>query len=240
MSTINPSLLGQTSSLVDYLNKNSQGTTALGFRQYGNAASSGSAGTSLTDSNGDIVSLSPQAQALLAQAKTRAGTSSQAPEAALNKVQSNAQAFIANFFDANNIDISKASDETISLFQGLSELINDMQSPTSNGAIDNAMRKDSNGTRSSITLQESGHTVSFVIKYEGGKPSSMTVTNVTGSTAETAVIKLGKDADGKFASLNVTSEKNTYNRFGGKTGGVVRDALNFDLYKTDSQSTSDA
>lgn len=232
MATINSgSLLGAGLSLVNYMGTSNTGFTGTGVQTGGKNAGSG---TTLTSGSGDVISLSPQAQALLAKAKTSAtpASSGTGSEKTLNAAQKNAQSFIAGFFDDHAIDISKASSETISLFQGLSEIINDMSDPTTNTAIDKGMRKASQGQRVGITLQEDGHTVSFIIKYKDGKPASMTVTNVTGQTAETAVISLGADASGKPSAVHVTSEKNTYNRFGGKTSGVVRDAIDFDLYKS--------
>lgn len=132
--------------------------------------------------SGDQVSLSPEAQALLAQYGTG--------DAKLTGVQRAAQAFFLGFFEDSGVDLSKASSETLEFLKGFQDVIAGSGSVQRDTITDNMEERYHKGNRDAFTLLGDNSRLRMTIDYKDDKPSKMTITDILGGNVEVATITL--------------------------------------------------
>ena len=217
------SLLGQRLSLLDYLGQ--------GKSSAFDAASQGVADKvtkimELVNSqpqqsdSGISVTLSDEAQALLADSNGDAASK-------LTGVQKGAQNFMMSFFDQSGVDFSQLSDEALNLIQGLGDVIAS-SAGTSRDITTDAAESKYNSNRKVYTLTGNDTRLRVAVDYdEAGKPSKLSVTDITGGKVETAEIVLEKQ-DG-VSTLTINRTQREY-----QNGHMVKlsdiDPLSVDLY----------
>lgn len=218
------SLLGYMPSLADFMSTgsgNAPSSTGIDLMKIN---SGGQQDLASLLSESDTVNLSPAAQQILSQNGAQTDTASS------TKDLEGAQNFVANFFASNGIDTDNLSDEAVSLLQGLESMVADMTGATRDSAIDGMTSSYARGSRESYTLAADGKRLSFTIQYEAGKPKTLTVTDVNGASADSAVVNFTSDATGAISGVSVQSTQKQYNSFGGLTSSVPGESLAFDLY----------
>ena len=181
------SLNAYNASLLDYLGKGKTGNyfesvanNLLSAYANGQQAQSDAA----ADKNVNI-SLSDEAKALLAKGGEL--------ESGLTGVQKGSQDFMMTFFDESDIDLSKLSDEVLNIIEGLQGVIGGVVASGRDVLTDAAESRYSNGTKKAYTLMGDGQRLRVGVDYVEGKPSKLTITDITGGVVETAEITLGKD-----------------------------------------------
>ena len=117
-------------------------------------------------------------------------------ESGLTGVQKGSQDFMMSFFDESDIDFSKLSDEVLDILEGLQGVIGGVTASGRDVLTDAAESRYSNGTKKAYTLMGDGQRLRVGIDYAEGKPSKLTITDITGGIVETAEITLGKDENG--------------------------------------------
>ncbi len=134
---------------------------------------------------GDTVTLSEEAQNLLAGSGK---TSSK-----LTGVQKGAADFMMSFFDQSGIDLANLSAETLDLLSGLQDVIGGTSATGRDLLTDNAETRYSAGTKKAYTLVGDGQRLRVAIDYAEGKPSKLSITDITGGQVETAEITLTEE-----------------------------------------------
>lgn len=182
------------------------------------------ANTSLTDTSGVQITLSEDAQKLLAQGNTDSSGNSN-----VSGVQKTAQNFMASFFDQNGVDFSSLTDDAKELITGLQGVIADSGTTDRDMSTDAAEEKY-NPDRKVYTLTGNGSRLRLAIDYDAnGKPQKMSITDITGGRVETADITLTQSADGKATSINIDRTQKSYAN-GHMTTVNDIDPLNVPLY----------
>lgn len=218
------SLLGQRMSLLDYMGQGkssafdsaSQGVAdkVAKIMQIANNS------VDQTSAAGINVTLSDEAQALLSQNNGAADTK-------LSGVQKGAQNFMMSFFDQSEIDFSKLSDQARDLIQGLGEVIAGSGGTARDISTDAAESKYNAG-RKVYTLTGANTRLRVAVDYVEGKPSKLSVTDITNGQVETAEITLGKQDGVQTMTINRTQREYQY-------GHMVKlsdiEPLSVDLYK---------
>jgi len=223
------SLMAGQKSLVDYLNTNSS-TSSWYTKGTGSTTNNASLVSTLNgDDSGDTVSLSAQAQQLLAQAQSKNTTSTTSTATATSKALTGAKNFLTQFFTDSGIDLSKASDETVSLIKGIQKVIDDSGATAQDSTIDGMTAKASHGNRKSFTIAGTDQRISLTVTYAQGKPTKMTVTESVNGKTTTADITV-KSTDGTPTTIDVSRTQKAYNRFGGMIGSSKSALLTLDVY----------
>lgn len=227
------SLMTGQKSLVDYLNTNNA-TSSWYTKGTGTTSTSTSLVDTLNgDDSGDTVSLSAQAQQLLAQAQSKNATSTTttATSTATSKALTGAKNFLTKFFTDSGINLSKASDETVSLIKGIQKVIDDSGATAQDTTIDGMTAKASHGNRKSFTIAGTDQRISLTVTYAQGKPTKMTVTESVNGKTTTAAITV-KSTNGTPSTIDVDRVQKAYNRFGGMIGSSKSALLTLDVYAT--------
>jgi hypothetical protein len=165
------------------------------------------------------VSLSAEAQALLENGN---GENSN-----LSGVQKAAQNFLIGFFDQSGLEIEKLSDEALDLIQGLQDVISGSTATGRDLSTDVAEGKYAGGNKQVYTLTGSGTRLRLAVDYADGKPTKLSVTDITGGQVETAEITLSED------TMTINRTQREYKN-GHMTGLVELDPLDVKLYTTAS------
>lgn len=172
-------------SLLDYLGNNKTGyfdsvaQNILSSYTQKNAAATDAA------VKGDTITLSEEAQKLLAEG---AGS-----ETSLTGVQQGAADFMMSFFDQSGIDLANLSGETLDLLDGLQGVIGGVTATGRDMLTDAAETRYSGGTKKAYTLVGDGQRLRVAIEYMEGKPSKLSITDITGGQVETAEITLTEE-----------------------------------------------
>lgn len=218
------SLLGQRMSLLDYIGQ--------GKSSAFDASSQGVADkvnkimqivntpAQQTDGSGISVSLSAEAQALLADGNG-------ANDSKLSGVQKGAQNFMMSFFDQSGLDFTKLTDQTLDLIQGLGDVIAS-SGGTMRDVTTDAAESKYNENRQVYTLTGANSRLRVAIDYgDDGKPSKLSVTDIANGQVETAEISLQTKDGAQTMTINRTQREY-------QNGHMVKlsdiDPLTVDLY----------
>ncbi len=190
-------------TLANYLGNDSFNSSALGaasqIMQSKVSALLDTANT--TSTSGDQVTLSAEAQALLAD--------SNEGNKAVNGVQKGAQSFFLNFFEDAGVDFSKLSDEAQEFLQGFNTLITDTGATMRDSTTDRMEQNYNKGNRDVYTLMGTNARLRIAIDYKDDKAQKMTITDMNGgnvSIAELSIANAGK----ANASIEVSREIREY------------------------------
>ncbi len=190
-------------TLANYLGNDSLNSGALGaasqIMQSKVSAMQGTANT--TSAAGDQVTLSAEAQALLAD--------SNEGNKAVNGVQKGAQSFFLNFFEDAGVDFSQLSDEAQNFLQGFNTLITDTGATMRDSTTDRMEQDYNKGNRDVYTLMGTNSRLRIAIDYQDDKAQKMTITDMNGgnvSIAELSIANAGK----ANASIEVSREIREY------------------------------
>ncbi|MDB5491949.1 MAG: hypothetical protein JWO78_1798 [Micavibrio sp.] len=214
---------GNTPSLLDYMeggkmSGTATNSTALSLLNNGLASDSGS---------GDTVSLSPEAQQILARLQ---GTSSDSGGSATGVTKA-AQNFIGNFFTASGVDVTKMSDQAQKLLQGFQDLVADSGATTRDTTTDTQEARYNNGNRQVYTLVGDGRRIRIAVDYADGKPASMTMTDISSDgKVISAKVNMTPATGTVGQGLDVAETQYQY------SSGILRDSvtkpvISMDLYK---------
>lgn len=166
------------------------------------------------------ITLSDEAKALLAKGGEL--------ESNLTGVQKGSQDFMMSFFDESGIDLSKLSGEVLSIIEGLQGVIGGVTATGRDVLTDAAESRYSNGTKKAYTLMGDGQRLRVGIEYADGKPSKLSITDITGGVVETADITLGKDENG-VARMTIERTQREYKN-GSMTSMNPIEPLSMKLY----------
>lgn len=188
-------------SLLDYLNNSKTGyfdSVAQNILSTYNTQKNAAA----TDAavKGDTVTLSEEAQKLLAEGADG--------ETALTGVQQGAADFMMSFFDQSGIDLANLSDETLGLLEGLQGVIGGVTATGRDLLTDAAETRYSGGTKKAYTLTGEGQRLRVAMELSDGKPSKLTITDISGGQVETAEITVSEE-DG-VAYMNIDRTQRAY------------------------------
>lgn len=198
---INSIKTSYTAGLLDYLNNSKTGYFDSVAQSILSTYGAGkNAATTATEVKGDTVTLSEEAQKLLAQG----GNS----ESKLTGVQKGAADFMMSFFDQSGIDLANLSGETLDLLDGLQGVIGGTTATGRDMLTDSAETRYSAGTKKAYTLVGDGQRLRVAIDFAEGKPSKLTITDITGGQVETAEITLSEE-DGVMR-MNIERTQRAY------------------------------
>ncbi len=169
------------------------------------AASTAATNTALSENAaaGAMVSLSEEAQKLLAQ-------NNGSDDGNISGVQKAGQNFLMGFFDQSGLDLENLSEDALKLIRGLQDVVGTSAATTRDFATDGAEEKYANGAKKAYTLIGGGTRLRLAIEYgTDGKPQKLSVTDITGGQVETAEITLqkGDKADG---TMTITRTQREY------------------------------
>ncbi len=169
------------------------------------------------------ITLSEEAQKLLASSNSAADTK-------LTGVKKSAQDFMMRFFDQSGLDLSNLSNEALDLIEGLNGVIAGSEGTQRDMTTDAAENKYANGARESFTLVGNGTRLRIAIEYADGKPSKLSVTDITGGLVETADFTFQASQSGKAVdTMTVERTQRMYNN-GHMTSLDPIDPLSVKLY----------
>lgn len=233
------SLTGSMPSLADYLSKNGSSGSSTGITAYkGGSTIDLSSLLNSGSGDGDVVSLSATAQLMLAQGITSNGSGVTGDADGGKAAKAGAQDFFKKFFISQGVDGEKLSDEAKSLIKGISDLVDNMGPVSRDTTIDGMTQRYVKGQRTSYTLQGTNERLSLTIQYKDGKPTSMTVMQLQGGTANNAVISLGQDAKGALSTVDVSRVQKQFSAYGNLTSTTQGTSLSLDLYAKAANSTT--
>ena len=214
---------GNTPSLLDYMDGGKMSGTATNstaLSLLNNGLSSDSGGS------GDTVSLSAEAQQILAKLQ---GTSSDSSSSSTG-VTKTAQNFISNFFTASGVDVTKMSDQAQKLLQGFQDLVADSGATSRDTATDTQETRYNNGNRQVYTLVGDGRRIRIAVDYADGKPTGMTMTDISSDgQVISAKVTLTPATDKVGQGLDVAETQYKYSS-GILTDSVTKPVLSMDLY----------
>lgn len=177
-------------SLLDYLGKGKAGNyfDSVASKLLSTYAA-GKQGTNEAASDPSVnITLSDEAKALLAKGGEL--------ESKLTGVQKGSQDFLMSFFDQSGVDLDKMSDEVLGILEGLQGVIGGVTATGRDVLTDAAESRYSNGARKAYTITGDGQRLRVGIEYTEGKPTKLSITDITGGQVETADITVGPDEDG--------------------------------------------
>lgn len=153
--------------------------------------------------SGDQVTLSAEAQALLAEnAENSEGT-------AVNGVQKGAQSFFLNFFEDAGVDFSKLSEEAQEFLQGFNSLISDTGATMRDTTTDRMEHEYNKGNRDVYTLLGINSRLRIAIEYQDDKARKMTISDMNGGSVSIAELSI-KNAGQANASIEVARQQREY------------------------------
>lgn len=218
------SMLSQRSSLLDYMGNGktnvfdglAQSNTAR-INQMQNLAVS-----TETGSKSISVSLSAEAQKILADGSTADGS--------LSGVQKGAQNFVMSFFDQSGIDLPSLSDETRELIKGFQDVIAGAGSSVSRDITTDMMEENYQaGKRKVYTMVGEGSRLRLTIDYDAsGKPQKLGITDILKGDVEIAEISL-ESRDGKPNGVTVERSQRVYAN-GSLVDSLTKPPLSLNLY----------
>jgi hypothetical protein len=227
-----------SSTLLDYLDGGKMSGTA-GSGTAIQLLNSGLAGSDTTSAAGDIVSLSSQAQQLLAQIQAKQAGAASGDSGTSTGVTKAAQNFIAKFFTDSGVDTTKLSDQAQQLIGGVQDLVADSGATTRDTSTDMQEAKYNGGNRQVYTLVGDGRRIRIAVDYTDGKPAAMTMTDISSDgQVISAKVTLSSDAKG----VDVAETQYKYSS-GILTDSLTKPILSMDLYAdsaTDSTGASAA
>ncbi len=190
-------------TLANYLGNDSFNSSPLGAAsQIMQSKVSGLLDTANTTSAaGDQVTLSAEAQALLAD--------SNEGNKAVNGVQKGAQSFFLNFFEDAGVDFSKLSEEAQEFLQGFNTLITDTGATMRDSTTDRMEQDYNKGNRDVYTLMGTNSRLRIAIDYKDDKAQKMTITDMNGGNVSIAELTI-KNAGQTSASIEVSREIREY------------------------------
>ena len=199
------SMLANRPSLANYLGGDKFDSSPLGTAnnlvQSRVSALLNTANTATSD--GDQVTLSAEAQALLAESQENSdGT-------AVNGVQKGAQSFFLNFFEDAGVDFSKLSEEAQSFLQGFNTLISDTGATMRDTTTDRMEQDYNKGNRDVYTLLGTNSRLRIAIEYADDKAQKLTLSDMNGGSVSIAEITIGNLASAN-ASIEVTRQQREY------------------------------
>jgi len=219
------SLKAYSASLTDFLGK---GNKAGYFDDIANTLMSTVSQLSnpvVTDAEttgGDSVTLSADAQALLAQG----ASGDDSKQSGVQKAASN---FMMSFFDQSGLDLSKLSDNAVDIITGLQGVIGSSAATGRDLTTDMAEEKYAAGTKKVFTLAGNGTRLRLAIDYQDGKPTKLSITDITGGKVETAEITVNTADGTQNGTLAIDRTQREYNN-GALTSMTESDPLEVDLY----------
>jgi len=171
-------------SLLDYMNQGksglfdsvSQGIAAKVSTIQALANNNGAT----TDTSGVNITLSEEAKKIIADGN---GSSN----ANISGVQKAGQNFMMSFFDQSGLDLAKLSDGALNLIQGLQDVVAGSGATQRDAMTDIAEQKYNDG-RQVYTLTGQGTRLRIAIDSIDGKPSKLSVTDISNGKVETAEI----------------------------------------------------
>lgn len=179
------------SSLVDFLNTGSKSTFFDGASQNLLAKVNSTLALAAEKTGSNVnVTLSEEAQKLLASSNSSA-------DAKLTGVKKSAQDFMMGFFDQSGLDLSNLSAEALGLIDGLNGVIASSAGTQRDITTDIAENKYAKGSRESFTLTGNGTRLRIAIEYAEGKPTKLSVTDITNGVVETADFTFEARTSGK-------------------------------------------
>jgi len=191
-------------TLANYLGGDSFNSSALGAA---NQAVQSRVSALLETANtatasGDQVTLSAEAQALLAENAEGNG-------AAVNGVQKGAQSFFLNFFEDAGVDFSKLSDEAQAFLQGFNTLISDTGATMRDTTTDRMEQEYNKGNRDVYTLLGTNSRLRIAVDYQDDKAQKLTITDMNGGSVSIAELTI-KNAGQANASIEVARQQREY------------------------------
>jgi hypothetical protein len=174
---------------------------------------------------GDVVQLSPEAQALL---KTTGGDDQ---DTKLSGVQKAAQNFLVSFFDQGDADLKKLSPEALTMIEGLQDVIAGNPATGRDVTTDRMEMSNAKGSRKVYTLTGNNSRLRLAIQYGEDKktPVKLTMTDISGGKVETADITLTKDSKGVL-QMSIERAQMAY-RNGNKVSENKLAPISVKLYK---------
>ena len=218
------SMLSQRSSLLDYMG-NGKTNVFDGLAQ-SNSARIGRlqelVAAPETGSSAISVSLSAEAQQILAEGSVADGK--------LSGVQKGAQNFVMSFFDQSGIDLSSLSEETRELIRGFQDVIAGAGSAVTRDLTTDLMEENyQNGKRKVYTMVGEGSRLRLTIDYDsGGKPQKLGITDILRGDVEIAEISL-EAKDGKPNGVTVERSQRVYAN-GSLVDSLTKPPLSLNLY----------
>lgn len=184
------SMNAYNASLLDYLGKGKTGNYFESVAQnlLGTYANGQQAQTQAAADKNVNITLSEEAKALLAKGGEL--------ESNLTGVQKGSQDFMMSFFDESGVDFSKLSDDVLDIIEGLQGVIGGVTASGRDVLTDAAESRYSSGAKKAYTLMGDGQRLRVGIDYVEGKPTKLSITDITGGVVETAEITLGEDENG--------------------------------------------
>jgi hypothetical protein len=197
-------LFGNSPSLTDYLGKGKSdlfGTVSQGIAAKISSIQTlvNSGGT--TDTSGVNIALSEDAQKII---KDSNGTD----QGNISGVQKAGQNFVMGFFDQSGLDLSNLSPDALDLVQGLQEVVAGSAGTQRDVTTDLAEGKY-NPDRAVFTLTGAGTRLRLGIDYVDGKPSKLSVTDISNGKVETAEITFASK-DGKADTMTINRTQREY------------------------------
>lgn len=180
-------------------------------------ASSGAAVTA-----GVKVDLSEEAKAMLEKSQ---GTDS-SNQSGLQKF---AQDFLMSFFDDSGLDFKTLSDEAYGLIDGMLGVIEGSGATGRDVSTDMAEQKYGGGDKKVYTLTGNGTRLRLAIDYADGKPTKLSITDITGGVVETAEVTLTKE-NNKLSTIDIERTQREYRNGHMVTKNEI-DPLSIDLYQ---------
>lgn len=223
------SLLGRAPSLLDFLNQGKSGhfdSVAQGMTEKVNRIMTlaNGGGEPATGASGINISLSEEAQALLADGNG-------ADSGKLSGVQKGAQNFLMSFFDQSGVDFKNLSGEALDLIQGLGEVVSGSGGTMRDITTDAAESKYNEG-RKVYTLTGNNTRLRVAIDYASdGMPSKLSVTDIAGGKVETAEITLSREDDTSVMSI-IRTQREYQNGYMVKLSDI--EPLTVDLYTAEA------
>lgn len=153
--------------------------------------------------SGDQVTLSAEAQSLLAQSDENSDGG------AVNGVQKGAQSFFLNFFEDAGVDFSKLSEEAQAFLQGFNTLISDTGATMRDTTTDRMEQDYNKGNRDVYTLLGTNARLRIAIDYKDDKAQKMTISDMNGGNVSIAEITIGNVTSAN-ASIEVTRQQREY------------------------------
>jgi hypothetical protein len=220
------SLLSYRPSLTDYLNGGKStlfDSVSQGLNAKVEAAQAKAMEAMDKGASGDNVELSEEA-------KTMIDLANKDNKGNLTGTQKAAQNFMMGFFDQSGLKLADLTDPILDFIEGLNGVIAGSNATTRDVGTDSMEAKLANGDRKAYTLTGANSRLRIAIEYgQDGKPTKLSITDISGGEVETADITFKTDADGK-QSLNVERSQREY-----KSGHLVKldeiPALSMALYK---------
>ncbi len=218
------SMLSQRSSLLDYMG-NGKTNMFDGLAQSNTARVNqlqNLAVASETGSKSISVSLSAEAQKILADGSAADGT--------LSGVQKGAQNFVMSFFDQSGIDLASLSGETRELIKGFQDVIAGAGSSVTRDITTDMMEENyQSGKRKVYTMVGDGSRLRLTIDYDAsGKPQKLGITDILRGDVEIAEISLDSK-DGKPNGVTVERSQRVYAN-GSLVDSLTKPPLSMNLY----------